>query len=108
MGKVSAKDKAFEKERAKFRHNLREKDMAIRAKDEQIAQLSQELDEIKQELEQTKEWNERLLEYMDIPEDSLKDILAAQNTLAKFTKIEEALGTIMGTPFSRNFWGMGK
>ena len=67
MGKqVSAKDRAFEKERGLFRRALREKEQEIREKENEISRLSAEKGSLEETIRQQAEWIERLLEYRTV------------------------------------------
>ena len=53
MGKqVSAKDRAFEKERGRFRKTLREKEQEIREKEKEISRLSAEKESLEETIRQ--------------------------------------------------------
>lgn len=82
--KKSAKDMAFEKERAKFRQQIR--DLKREAKEEKIKSLKlEELITTKdKEIDELKEWIDRLLGYMDLSEDEMKNIIKAGKARADF------------------------
>lgn len=78
MGKqVSAKDRAFEKERGRFRRALREKEQEIREKEKEISRLSAEKESLEETIRQQTEWIERLLEYTKLSKEELQELLSA-------------------------------
>lgn len=91
----SAKDIAFEKERARMRHNYEEK----------LASLQKELDITKQEnenlqnhlkklesaLQEKEEWISRLLEYMDLPKEDVKVIIQKEKQHAELYQKMDSL-----------------
>lgn len=70
--KKSAKDLAFERERAKFRKEIR----ALKRESTSLARLVDERDiqiqKANEEIRQLKDWVQRLLEYMDMSEDEMR------------------------------------
>lgn len=72
---LSAKDKAFEKERCKFRKEIHERDILIQNLRSELQTKSSQIQELESKIMEQKEWIERLLEYMDIPDDQRKLVL---------------------------------
>lgn len=73
--KKSAKDIAFEKERAKYRGQIRELEREIKNIKIEKIQLKEQLAELEQEIEGLKSWIERLLEYTELSEEDMKKIV---------------------------------
>ncbi len=71
----SKKDLAFDKERAKFRSEIRQLKGDIQSKDMQIQGLMNQIGELENKIRELKYWNERLLEYMDMPEEDMRRVL---------------------------------
>lgn len=71
----SKKDLAFDKERAKFRSEIRQLKDDIQSKDMQIRGLMYQIGELENKIRELKDWNERLLEYMDMPEEDMRRVL---------------------------------
>ena len=70
---LSAKDKAFEKERAKYRRQIREYEQAIRDQAVEELTLRKQLQQANSKIQEQEEWILRLLEYMDMsPEFKVK------------------------------------
>lgn len=97
--KKSAKDMAFEKERAKFRQQIR--DLKREAKEEKIKSLKlEELITTKdKEIDELKEWIDRLLGYMDLSEDEMKNIIKAEKARADFIQNFTGMSSIFGKYF---------
>lgn len=77
----SAKDIAFDKERACFRKQIRELATQIRA-------ANRQLEVYEETIRQKDEWISRLLEYMDLSEEELKKFIESEK---KKTEIVEHL-----------------
>lgn len=71
----SKKDLAFDKERAKFRSEIRQLKGDIQLKNMQIRGLMYQIGELENKIRELKDWNERLLEYMDMPEEDMRRAL---------------------------------
>lgn len=71
----SKKDLAFDKERAKFRGEIRQLKGDIQSKDMQIRGLMNQIGELENKIQELTDWNERLLEYMDMPEEDMRRVL---------------------------------
>lgn len=104
MKQKSAKDIAFEKERAKFRSNIRELSNCLNIKQKQIDELNEAIREKDQVIAQQEEWIERLLEYTEIPKEDLQDLINSEKDKAEIReKISTTLG-IIGMVGGRNFF----
>lgn len=104
MKQKSAKDIAFEKERAKFRSQIRELANCLNAKQKQIDELNETIREKDQVIAQQEEWIERLLEYTEISKEDLQDLINSEKDKAEIReKISTTLG-IIGMIGGRNFF----
>lgn len=92
----SAKDKAFDEERAKLNKRIRELESQVKTKELEIRSLKEEAEKEKERIEQLQDWNHRLLEYMDLNESDMRIILAKEKAegeiLSAFSKMTELLG----------------
>ena len=66
---------AFEKERAKYRGQIRELEHEIKNIKIEKMQLKEQLEKMEQEIENLKNWIERLLEYTELSEEEMKKII---------------------------------
>lgn len=82
--KKSAKDMAFEKERAKFRHLIRDLEREVKEQKIKVFKLEEVANSKDKEIDELKDWISRLLEYMDLSEDDMKRMIKAEKTRADF------------------------
>ncbi len=68
----SKKDIAFEKERTKFRSEIRKLKDELRAKDKQISELEMCIIEKEDEIRCKQDWIERLLAYTELSEEDMR------------------------------------
>lgn len=80
----SKKDVAFEQERAKFRHQIRDLEREIKEQKIKMFQLEEVANLKDKEIDELKEWISRLLEYMDLSEEDMKRMIKAEKTRADF------------------------
>lgn len=95
--KQSAKDLAFEKERAKFRKKIRELEHEINSLKYAIMQKDSELNVVRNELSQKEDWIRRLLEYTELSEDDMKAIIDKEKSISKVVKMFGELGSAMSS-----------
>lgn len=89
----SAKDIAFEKERTKFRSEIRKLQYQIMDMDNQIKELNEVIFDRENELRQQGEWIDRLLEYMEISKEDLQKLIKSEKDKAE---IRERVSTTLG------------
>lgn len=97
MKKQSAKDLAFEKERAKFRKKIRELDHEISDLRVAYMQKENELRVVSGRLSQKEDWIVRLLEYTELSEEDMRAIIDKEKSVAKVTKMFGELGSVMSS-----------
>ena len=83
MKTKSAKDLAFDKERAKYRKEIRELNSLVIKQRIDIDKLKQDIDRKDMELLEKDEWIRRLLEYMDMSEEDMRKIIQKDKTMAE-------------------------
>ena len=79
--KKSAKDIAFDKERASFRKRSRELEREVRNKELENRELRNVISQKETEITGKDDWIRKLLEYMDLSEEDLKKFI--ENEKAK-------------------------
>ena len=84
----SAKDIAFDKERARFRKQIKELEKQIGVEKRQLEAYEETIRQKDDAIRQKDEWISRLLEYMDLSEEELKKFIEAEK---KKTEIVEHL-----------------
>lgn len=85
------KDLAFEKERAKFRRTLRELEQENRRLLAAIQEKDEKIHNLEVTLEEYKDWNMRLMEYMDMSEDAMREKLEHDGEITRLLKQLEEL-----------------
>jgi chromosome segregation ATPase len=81
--KKSAKDLAFDKERAKYVKQIRELESKLKDKDNQIELLNHNYEQCLAKVEQQEDWINRLLEYTEMTEEDMKNIIDKEKTSAE-------------------------
>lgn len=99
--KKSAKDLAFERDLAKFRKEIRELKREKESLSIIIMDQKGQIQKAEIENQQLKEWNERLLEYMDMPEEEMRKRIENErskdeilDTLGEFGQIFRRFGIL--------------
>ena len=89
----SAKDIAFDKEREKFRSEIRNLKYQIQYRDKQIEELGETVRQREEELFKLNEWIERLLEYTEISKEDLKKLIESEKEKAE---VRDRISTTLG------------
>ena len=97
--KKSAKDAAFDNERADFRKRIRELEREVSNRDIEIRKLKDVISQKETEMVEKNDWIRRLLEYMDLSEDDLKKFIDNEKIKAD---IYDGVG-VMSRVFTRYF-----
>ena len=92
---LSAKDKAFEKERIKFRQEIRCLKHEIDRRDKYIKDLGQVTDEMSNEIHMLKDHIERLLEYTELDKEELKQALENQEKSAQLYDLLNSMTSVV-------------
>lgn len=100
MKTKSAKDLAFDKERTKYRKEIRELNSMIIKQRIDIDKLKQDIDRKDMELVEKDEWIRRLLEYMDMSEEDMRKIIQKDKTMAEAAERLSDINKMV----SRFFW----
>ena len=96
----SAKDLAFDKERAKYRKEIRELNSLVSKQNINIDRLKQDIDRKDMELAEKDEWIRRLLEYMVMSEEDMRKIIQKDKTMAEAAERLSDINNMV----SRFFW----
>lgn len=81
----SKKDLAFDKERAKYRHEISSLQREIKENLREIEVLNQKILELEESIRQKDEWIRRLLEYTELTEEDIR------NQIQKDTSVSEII-----------------
>lgn len=106
--KKSAKDIAFEKERVKFRSEIRELTNCLNTKQKQMDELNEILREKDQIITQQEEWIERLLEYTELEKEDMQKLINNEKDKAEIReKLSSTIG-IIGMMSRKSFFDLIK
>lgn len=95
MKKMSAKDIAFEKEREKYRKEIRALEHDVSALRVAVMQKDNELHLLRSELEQKSDWIRRLLEYTELSEDDMRTIINKEKNISAVVKMFGELSNVI-------------
>lgn len=104
MKKKSAKDAAFERERARWRKEINALQRKSNEKDVKIFKLEEAIQEAERAIREKDEWIERLLLYTELSKDQLRELLQAQERNKELT---ESLRSIVNASLfinKFNYW----
>jgi septal ring factor EnvC (AmiA/AmiB activator) len=87
MNQMSAKDKAFEKERVTYRQKVRDLQREIKQQAEEEYKLRKQLSEANNKILEQDDWIRRLLEYMDIEPGRLQALVTVDESISKLSNI---------------------
>lgn len=96
----SAKDLAFDKERAKYRKEIRELSSQVIKQRIDIDKLKQDIHRKDMELVEKDDWIRRLLEYMDVSEEDMRKIIQKDKIVAETAERLSDIDKLV----SRFFW----
>lgn len=99
MRKKSAKDIAFDKERAKYRKEIRALEHDVSALRLDVMQKDNEMRVLQNELEQKSDWIRRLLEYTELSEDDMRAIIDKEKNEAAVMKMFGELSGIISSVY---------
>jgi len=89
--KKSAKDLAFDKERAKYNKRIRELESQLKEKEKIIASQNESIASDLEELYKLRDWVKRLLEYTELSEEDMKKIIDKEK---KSTELIERMSDV--------------
>ncbi len=87
MRELSAKDRAFEKERVKYRQEINKLKQELEQKNNTVKELMDSIDTLQQKTIEQEEWINRLLEYMDMSKEDLQKQKQNDEFLASMTNL---------------------
>ena len=105
MGKnKSAKDIAFEKERVKFRQEIRELERQLKLKEAEVIHLNETISNKENEIYQLEDWVRRLLEYTELSQEDMQNIIAKDKLSAELAQHMNAVSSVFNKFFSSNLF----
>lgn len=98
----SKKDLAFDKERAKYRHEITSLQRDIKENLHEIEVLNQRISELEESIRQKDEWIQRLFEYTELTEEDMRNQIQKDRSVSEvINRMEEMNNMIFG--FGRSF-----
>lgn len=91
MKNKTAKDLAFDRERAKYGKRIRELEAELKRKDGEILELRNRMGEAEAKCESLQDWVDRLLEYTEMSEEDMKKIIQKDKDSAEVMEHMNAL-----------------
>lgn len=91
----SAKDLAFDKERYKYRHEIRELQREIKENLCEIEVLNQRISELEESIREKDEWINRLLEYTELTEEDMKNQIQKDRNVSEVIDHMEEMNSII-------------
>lgn len=79
----SKKDLAFDKERAKYRHEISSLQREIKENLREIEVLNREILELEESIRQKDEWIHRLLEYTELTEEDMRNLIQKDRSVSE-------------------------
>lgn len=87
MRQMSAKDTAFDRERQKLRHQIKELEREVQLQANEEFKLREQIYELRENDRVKDDWIRRLLEYMDISPEEFKAKIQVERTRDKMVEI---------------------
>lgn len=98
----SKKDLAFDKERAKYRHEISGLQREIKENLREIEVLNQKISELKESIRRKDDWIQRLLEYTELTEEDMKNQIQKDRSVSEvINHMQEMNSMIFG--FGKRF-----
>lgn len=79
----SKKDLAFDKERAKYRHEISTLQREIKENLREIEVLNQKIHELEESIRQKDDWIQRLLEYTELTEEDMRNQIKKNKSVSE-------------------------
>lgn len=99
----SAKDLAFDKERAKYRHEISDLQREIKENLCEIEVLNKKISELEESIRQKDDWIRRLMEYTELTEEDMRNQIQKDRSISEvINHMEEMNNIILG--FNRKLW----
>ena len=95
MSKKPAKDLAFDRERLKYMKQIKELRALLKQKDTEISEVKAHAIDAESKCIELQDWVNRLLDYMDLPENEMRIVFQRQKETSEFVNL---LGGLFGLP----------
>lgn len=95
MVKKSAKDLAFEKERVKYRQQIKQLNILLKEKDFEIISVKEQASEIESKCTELQDWIDRLLVYTEMSKEDMRKLIRKERDTAEVMERITELSDIM-------------
>lgn len=96
--KMTAKDIAFEKERAKYRKQINELNRELLEQKQTNRNLVDQISKLEDNVRQKEEWIQRLLSYMELSEEDMRNLLEKDKVISEIANQMQVLGQLFRFP----------
>ena len=93
--KKSKKDIAFDKERAKYMHEISNLQREIKENLREIENLNRKISELEESIRQKDEWIRRLLEYTELSEKDMKSQIQKDKSVSEIINRMEKMNSMI-------------
>lgn len=93
--KKSKKDLAFDRERAKYRHEIANLQRDVKENLREIEVLNQKISELEESARQKDEWINRLLEYTELTEEDMKNQIQKDKSVSEVINNMEEINNML-------------
>lgn len=93
--KKSKKDLAFDKERAKYRHEIRDLQREVKENLREVEALNQKISELEESIREKDEWINRLLEYTELTEEDMKNQIQKDKSVSEVINNMEEINNML-------------
>lgn len=94
--KKSKKDIAFDKERAKYRHEISDLQRDIKEKFREVENLNRKISELEGSIRLKDEWIKRLLEYTELTEEDMRKHIQKDRSISEVINRMKEMNDIIG------------
>lgn len=91
----SKKDLAFDRERAKYRHEIKDLQREVKENLREVEVLNQKIAELEESIREKDEWINRLLEYTELTEEYMKNQIQKDRNVSEVIDHMEEMNSII-------------
>lgn len=91
----SAKDLAFDRERAKYQHEISALQREVKENLREIEVLNQNISRLEESIREKDEWINRLLEYTELTEEDMRNQIQKDRTVSEVISHMEEMNSII-------------
>lgn len=92
----SSKDLAFDRERAKYRHEISNLQRESKENLRKIEAMNQKISELEESIREKDEWINRLLEYTELTEEDMRNQIQKEKSVSEVINHIQDMNSIIG------------